>query len=172
MSNGYLPLLEHKYKSLKKEIDFLESEKQKLDVLGNQIGVLSQVSAKYKKEIKNLQKEKTRLEILMDNGRYEKVSQIAEKEANNALSKRRDLLKLAVVSVLESIRQDPDKYNFLINSNQYYVGQYAASHPHIDAYRSLIVDEAQRLFELMARDLTSRIINEPTLTIHPKTNAK
>ena len=101
----------------------------------------------------------------MSNGRYEKVRQIVEKEVNNSLSKRRDLLKLAVASVLESIRQDPDKYNFLINSNQYYSGQYAASNPYIDGYRNLILDEAQKLFELMARDLTSRIINEPTLTI-------
>ena len=120
-SNEYLPLLEQKYKKLTKEIEFLESEKQKLRDLGNQVGVLTKVLEKYKKEIKNLQKEKIRLEILMNNGRYEKVRQIAEKEVNNSLSKRRDLLKLAVVSVLESIRQDPDKYNFLINGNQYYV---------------------------------------------------
>ena len=136
--------------------------------MGNQVGVLTKVLEKYKKEIKNLQKEKIRLEIL-NSSRYEKVRQIAEKEVNNSLSKRRDLLKLAVASVLESIRQDPDKYNFLINSNQYHGGQYAASHPYIDAYRTIILDEAQKLFELMARDLTSRIVNEPTLTIHPKT---
>jgi hypothetical protein len=76
-------------------------------------------------------------------------------------------LKLAVASVLESISQDPDKYNFLVNSNQYYGGQYAASHSLIEAYKNQISDEAERLFELMKRDLTSRIINEPTLTVHP-----
>jgi hypothetical protein len=37
------------------------------------------------------------------------------------------------------------------------------------AYRSLILDEAQKLFELMVRDLTSRIINETALTIHSQT---
>jgi hypothetical protein len=164
-SNEYLPLLERKYKKLSREIDSLESEKQKARDLGNQVGVLTKVLEKYKKEIKNLQKEKIRLEFLMNNGRYEKIKQIAEKEANNALSKRRDLLKLAVVSVFESIRQDPDKYNFLINSNQYYLGPYAASYSYIDAYRIMILDESQKLFELMARDLTRGIVNEPTLTI-------
>jgi hypothetical protein len=64
------------------------------------------VLKKYKKEIRNLQKEKIRLEVLMSNGRYEKVRHIVEKEINNLISKRRDLLKLAVVSILESIRQD------------------------------------------------------------------
>jgi hypothetical protein len=165
MSNEYLPLLEQKYKKLTKQIEFLESEKQRSRDLGNQVGELTNVLEKYKKEIKNLQKIKIRLEILMNNGRYEKVRQIAEKEVNNSLSKRRDLLKLAVVSVLESIRQDPDKYNFLINSNQYYLGPYAASHPYIDAYRIMILDESQKLFELIARNLASEIVNEPTLTI-------
>jgi len=64
---------------------------------------------------------------------------------------------------------DPTKYNSLINSNQYYGGQYE---PYIDAYRTLILDEARKLFELMTRDLTSGIVSGPTLTVHPKTNAK
>jgi hypothetical protein len=64
--------------------------------------------------------------------------------------------------------QDPDRYNFLVSS-RYHPEQYSASHPHIDAYRSLILEEAHKLFELIAGILTSRIINEPTLTIHPKT---
>ncbi|HET6715920.1 MAG TPA: hypothetical protein VFG90_02230 [Nitrososphaeraceae archaeon] len=165
MSNEYLPLLEQKYRKLRKEIDSLESEKQKSRGLGNHVEVLTKVSEKYKKEIKNLQKEKIRLEILMNNGQYEKVRQIAEKEVNNSLAKRRDLLNLAVVSVLESIRQDPDKYNFLINSSKYYGGQYSTSHLYIDAYRIMILDESQKLFELMARNSTSEIVNQPTLTI-------
>jgi hypothetical protein len=165
MSNEYLPLLAQKYKKLRNEIDFLESEKQKSIDLGNQVGELTKVLEKYKKEIENLQKKRIRLEILMNNGRYEKVRQIVEKGVNNSLSKRRDLLKLAVVSVLESIRQDPGKYNFLINSNQYYLGPHAVSNPYIDAYRTMILDESHKLFELIARNLTSEIVNEPTLTI-------
>jgi hypothetical protein len=168
MCNEYLPLLEKKRKRLTKEIDFLESEKQKLRDLGNQIGVLARILEKYKKEIKILRREKIRLEIL-NSSRYEKVRQIVEKEVNNSLAKGRDVLKVAVASVLESISQDPDKYNFLVNSNQYNVGQYTASPPFIDAYRDLISDEAEKLFELMKRDLTSSIINEPPLTVHPKT---
>jgi len=165
ISNENLPLFEQKYRKLRKEIDLLEFQKQKSIDLGNQVGELTRVLEKYKKEIKNLQKEKIRLEILMSNGQYEKVRQIAKKEVNNSLSKRRDLLNLAVISVLESIRQDPNKYNYLINTSQYYSGQYGASQSYIDAYRNIILDEAQKLFELWAKDLTGRILNEPTLTI-------
>jgi hypothetical protein len=74
-------------------------------------------------------------------------------------------MTLAVASVVESIGRDPKKYNFLINTNQYYGGQYAASQSYIDAYRTMILDESQKLFELMKRDLTRRIINKATLTI-------
>jgi hypothetical protein len=167
MSNEYLPFLEQKYKKLRNEINFLESEKQRSRDLGNHVGVLTKVLEKYKREIKNLQKEKRRLEILMSNGQYEKVRQIAKEEVNNSLSSGRDLLKLAVASVLESLRQDPDKYNLLISSNQYNGRQYATSHPFIDGYRNLILDESQKLFELMTSSLTNRIINETALTIHP-----
>jgi hypothetical protein len=160
MSNEYLPLLEQKYKMLAKEIDSLESEKQKLKNLGNQIRTSTKMLDDYKEEIKNLQKKKIRLEILISSGRYEKVRQIAEEEVTNSLSKRRDLLKLAVASVVESIIRDPDKYNFLASSNTYNGGQHASSHPYVDVYKTLILDEAQKVFELMVRDLTHRIINE------------
>jgi hypothetical protein len=171
ISNEYLPLFEQKYRKLRKEIDLLEFQKQKSIDLGNQVGELTGVLEKYRKEIKDLQKEKIRLEILMSNGQYEKVRQIAKKEVNNSLSKRRDLLNLAVISILESIRQDPNKYNYLINTSQYSGGQYAASQSYIDIYRTIILDESQKLFELIERDMPRKIINEATLTIpsHPKT---
>jgi len=166
MSNEYLPLLEQKYKRLTKEIDSLESEKQKLRHLENQIRTSIKILDEYKEEIRNLQKKKIRLQILMSSGQYKKIRQIAEEEVTNSLSKRRDLLKLAVSSVIESVKRDPTKYNFLINSNQYKDGQHMAF---IDVYRALILDEAQRIFEVMAKDLTGRITNETALTIHPQT---
>jgi hypothetical protein len=165
MSNRYLPIIEQKYRKLMKEVDSLESEKQKLKNLWSQIRLSIKTLDNYKKEVKNLQKEKISLEILLSNGQYEKVRQIAKKEVNNSLSERRDLLKLAVASVSESIVRDPKKYNFLINSSKYYGGQYSASHFYIDVYRDPILDEVQRLFELMERNMTRRIINEATLTI-------
>jgi hypothetical protein len=83
ISNGYLPVVEQRYRKLLKETDSLESEKQKLKILWSQIRLSIKMLEKYKKEIKNLQKEKIRL-VLMNNGPYEKVRQIAEKEVNNS----------------------------------------------------------------------------------------
>ena len=60
ISNEYLPLLEHRYKRLTKEIDSLELEKQRLRDVGNQVNTLTKVSEKYKGEVKSLQKEKNK----------------------------------------------------------------------------------------------------------------
>jgi hypothetical protein len=165
IANNDMPAIERRYYRLKNDMVLLELEKQKSEQIGSQVRFLAKLAEDYKRRIKELHRKKLALENLMNNGQYKKVRQVAEKEVNNSLSPRRDLLKLAVVSVLEGIRQNPNKYNFLINSSQYYSGQYAASQSYIDAYRTMILTESQKLFELMERDLTRRIINEPTLTI-------
>jgi hypothetical protein len=172
ITNEYLPVLEMKYKRLTKEIDSLEFEKQRLQYMGNQVRVLTKVLEKCKGEVKNLRKEKTKLSTLIAKlkncNEYKRIRQAAEEEVTNSLSKRRDLLKLAVSSVFESMIKDPDKYRFLVSSG-FYNGQYAASQPYIDVYRALILDQTQKIFELMVRDLTGRIINEAALTIHHQT---
>jgi hypothetical protein len=169
IANNDLPAVEFKYKRLIKEITLLELEKQKLKNIGNQIRISTKVSEEYKEEIRNLQKKKIRLQILMSSGQYKKIRQIVEEEVTNSLSKRRDFLKLAVSSVIESIIKDPDRYSFLVGNSMYNGVQHAASQPYIDVYRALILSEAEKVFELMVQDLTSRIINEAALTIHPQT---
>src|SRR5215204_1062831 len=109
MSNEYLPLLEQKYKRLTKEIDFLESEKQKSEQIGSQVRILARTLEDYNQQIKELHRKKIRLEGLVEefenNKIYKKIRQTTEEEVNNTLSKRKDLLQLAVSSVIESIRR-------------------------------------------------------------------
>src|SRR5215204_4047978 len=171
IANNDLPALERQYHRLNKDVVLLKLEKQKSEQMGGQVRILTKMYEDYKQQINELRRKKKALENLIrefeDDEVYKKIRRIAKEEVNNTLSRSNDLLKLAVASVLESISQDPDKRNFVINGNQYYGGQYAASHPHIDAYRSLILDEAHKLFELMAGDLTNSIINERALAVNP-----
>jgi hypothetical protein len=166
LSNEYLPLLEQKYKRLKREIGLLEYERQELQNLGNQVSVLTKVLEKTRWDIKNLNKEKTRLETrigeIRNGDQCRNIRQAAEEGVTNSLSKRKDLLELAVFSVTESIMRDPTKYNILVGSA--HGRQYAVSQPYIDVYRALILDEAQRLFELMVRESTSTIVSNVTYT--------
>lgn len=164
-ANDDLPSLELKYRRLRKEIDLLELEKQESMDLGNQVKTLTNVLDEYKEEIKNLHKKKARLEALMSSDHYKRVKQVAEEEVINSLSENKYLLKLAISSVIESIIKDPDKYNFMINSSQFNQGQESASSTpkYIEIYRSIVQDDAEKLFEAMKSDLTNRIINNAPL---------
>jgi hypothetical protein len=162
IANNDLPELERRYHRLKRDIVLLEIEKQKSEQIGSQVRILAKMSEDYRQQIKELHKKKIELENLLrkfeNNDSYKKIKKTVGEEVNNTLSNSMNLLKLALASILEATSQDQDKYNFLVNSNQRY-GKYAASNPFIEAYRNLILDEAMKLFELMKRDLTSRIIN-------------
>ena len=150
----------------------MELEKQRLRDLGNQVRTLTKVSEKYKAEVKNLQNEKTKLSTLIakfeNSKEYKRIRQAVKEEVTNSLSKRKDLLQLATSSVIESITRDPDKYNFLVSSRLYNGGQYRTSQLYIDAYRVLILNEAQKLFELMERELSDKFIGIATFAISPQ----
>jgi hypothetical protein len=159
IANNDLPALERRYHMFKKDIVLLELEKQKSEQIGSQVRILAKMSEDYNQQVEELRRKKIGLESLIrkfeDDKVYRQIRRIAQEEVNNTLSKSRDLLTLAISSVLESIMKDPTKYNFLINSNQY------NAHPHpnfIDMYRSVILDDSQRLFEVMIRSLTNKII--------------
>ncbi len=162
IANNDLLALEHKYHRLKKDIVLLELEKQKSEQIGSQVRILAKVLEDYNQQIKELNRKKIRLEGLVkefeNNKVYKKIRLTAEEEVNNTLSKSKDLLKLAVSSVIESIRRDPTKYNFLINSTVYNNGSQKVSQPFINVYRALISNEAEKVFEIMKKELTNKII--------------
>jgi hypothetical protein len=172
IANNDLPELERRYHRLKRDMVLLELEKQKLEQMGSQVRILAKVSEDYKQQIEELRKKKMALESLIkefeNNEIYKKIRRVAEEEVNNTLSKSKDLLTLAISSILESIMKDPIRYNFLINSNQYNDNKWQTIHPNfIEMYRSLILDDSQKLFKVMARELTNKIIESTILKLGP-----
>jgi hypothetical protein len=163
IANNDLPGLERRYHRLKRDLVLLELEKQKSEQIGSQVGSLAKLAEDYKQQTKELLKKKIALEGLIEkcenNEVYKKIRRIAEEEVNNTLSKSKELLTLAISSVLESIMRDPARYYFLINSNQnnYYKWQ-TPHHNFTDMYRSLILEDSQKLFEVMTRELTNKIL--------------
>ena len=176
IANNDLPALERRYHRLKKDIVLLEIEKQKSNQIGSQVRILVKLSEDYKQQIDELRRKKVALEGLImefeNNEVYQKIRRIVGKEVNNTLSKSKDLLTLAISSVLESITKDPARYNFLINflinSNQYNYDKWQTPHPNfIDMYSSLIMDDSQKLFQVMTRELTNNIIEGTILKLGP-----
>ena len=77
-----------------------------------------QLSCKEQKlELTKLQMQKVRLESLVDNFQnnneeYNKIRHTAEEKVVSILSDKKMLLKLALLSLTESMRKDPDGYSF------------------------------------------------------------
>jgi hypothetical protein len=163
IANKDLPATERRYYRLKKDLVLLELEKQKAEQIGSQAGSLAELAIDYKQQIKELHRKKVALESQIEecekNKVYKKIRRVAEEEVNNTLSKSKELLTLAISSVLESITKDPARYYFLIKSNQnnYYKWQ-TPHHNFTDMYRSLILEDSQKLFEVMTRELTNKIL--------------
>ena len=73
--------------------------------------------------IENLNNEKTKLEALVtgfksNNEEYlDKIKQEAEENVKSILTDSKLLLKFATFSVIESLRSNPELYNFVIYNN-------------------------------------------------------
>jgi hypothetical protein len=86
------------------------------------------------------------------------------------------LLKLALFSLTESMRKDPDKYSSLIYLNtssaanynsQYYdtdsygqQQQYQSQNHSIEAYTDKLIDEAEKLYNKLAKEIVNKIITD------------
>jgi transcriptional regulator len=173
IASNDLSELERRYHRLKRDTVLLDLEKQKSEQIGSQVRILAKMSEDYKQQIEKLHKKKIALEDLIEeyekNEVSKKIRRIAEEEVNNTLTKSKDLLVLAISSVLESISKDPAKYNFLINSNQHNDDKWHTPHPNfIDMYRSLILEDSQKLFEVMVRELINKTIESTILKLGPQ----
>ena len=190
IANNDLPLVEHKCERLKRNLDDLEAEKRNstrvFQEINNQIATMRktldpyQLSCKEQRlELTKLQLKKVRLQELVDsfqnnNEEYNKIRNAAEEKVHNVLSDRKMLLELALLSLVESIRNNPGKYTSLIyhntpptaaladySSDQYYE---TASHgqrqyPSQD-YTAMILDEAGKLYNKLTKEVVNITITD------------
>jgi transposase len=189
--NNNLPAVEHKYERLKQELNALENKKlnsnRTLQDLKNQIlnsrKLLDSCDLTYKQQaekIAYLQSKKIGLEDLVkrfenNNEEYLKINQTVKDKVSSILSDGKGLLRLALYSVMESIRNEPVKYSSLIcynnntdlysssttadYSSQYHGASYGQQHDYfMEAQIATLVHEAEKLYNKLVKDLTNRII--------------
>jgi hypothetical protein len=101
-----------------------------------------------------------------------KIHQTVKDKVGSILSDGKVLLRLALYSLIESIRNDPVKYGSLIyynnmysttDSSYMYVGrqQYVSSQDYfIEHYSAMLLNEAEKLYNKLVKDLTNRVICE------------
>ena len=126
IANNNLPLVEHKCERLKREVDDLEANKHNsariLQDLSDQISYLRKICKEQRLDLTKIQLQKVRIQGLVDNFQndneeYIKIKKTVEEQVESVLSDRKMLLKLEVLSLTESIRQNLDKYGSLIYQN-------------------------------------------------------
>ena len=128
--------------------------------------------------IDQLESEKIRLEQLVkqfkhNNQEYLKIERKIQSKVTNLLSDGKSVLKVAVDSLMKSMRKDPQKYINLIYYNQnssasryteyiYVNGQqpYASSDYFREVYKSILLEDAEKLFNKLVKELTEQMIKE------------
>jgi hypothetical protein len=187
-ANNDLQTLEEKYQKLKRGVDSLEPRKLEADRTLNDLHDQIDRAEKMQKWLETerheeednkdqLESEKIRLEQLVkqfkhNNQEYLKIERKIQSKVTNLLSDGKGVLKVAVDSLMKSMRKDPQKYINLIYYNQnssasryteykYINGQpYASSDYFREVYKSILLEEAEKLFNKLVKELTEQMINE------------
>ena len=155
-------------------------DKRILDQLNNQIASTTKLlnslrmsCGRERREIEKLYNEKARLKALVtgfksNNGDYlNKIKQAAEENVKSVLTDNKLLLKFSMLSIIESLRMNPELRNFVlykISNNAYdsnYLPLMSRQQQHQsfnDSYTALILEEAEKLYNKLTTELTNRII--------------
>jgi transposase len=188
IANNDLPAVEKRLKRLRNDISMLQFQKcidkRNLYQLNNQISSTTRLLNSYriscireKREIRKLYNEKARLETIVrgfknNNEEYLKIKQTAEEKVKSVLIEGKILLKFATFSVIESLRTNPEEYNFVLynipnsNATSYSFnslslmlpGQQQQQQSFNDRYTALIIEEAEKLYNMFITKLTNTVM--------------
>ncbi len=165
IANGHLPRVRLEYDRLKAELNSLEDEKSNsakdYHRLCNEISGMMTTADQLQLTIKESKDEKAKLELqkirlqnfvkdfLDNNIEYNKVIQAIEGEVENVLAGRRQLLRMAIQSVIELLRLDSQKFH------SFYYNQ-STIQPENDEEPILV--ETERLYEKMLENITNKVV--------------
>lgn len=122
-------------------------------------------------ELENINSKISRILTLVnrfkkDNEEYLKIKQTVE-EVSSVLTDGKVLLQFALTSVIESIRRNSGKYNnLLVHNISSSTAVPAQQSPlwHIEGYKNMILDEANRLYDRLLKFLTNSIMDNIACT--------
>jgi hypothetical protein len=191
IANNDLPVVEHRYERSKRDLDSIEAKKQNSAIifqeLTDQISYLRKICKEQGLELTKIQMQKLRLQTLVDNFQnndegYIKIRNTVEEKVHSVLSDKKTLLELALLSLTESMRQDPDKFKAFIfcdnkssssttqtrGHNQYYdtvpYGQQQQQYPSQDCI-DVLLEEAEKLYNKLVKELVDETILDCTFSI-------
>jgi hypothetical protein len=140
-----------------------------------------------RRDIEKLYNEKTRLESIVtgfksSNEEYlDKIKQAAEENVKSFLTNGKLLLQCALASVIESLRMNPELYNFIsystaVETTSTTYGSYSLTlmsgqqqqqqQSFNDSYTALILEESEKLYNELITVLTNSAIAAATVRGH------
>jgi predicted RNase H-like nuclease (RuvC/YqgF family) len=189
ITNNDLPAIEERFERLRNDVGMLQSQKRicerNLYKLNNQIvtaskllGSLRTSCERERRQIEKIYNEKARLEALVshfknNNEEYSKIKHAAEEKVKDILTNGKLILKFATLSVIQSLRMNPELYNFVIhdisnNDTISYGSNYLSlmsggQQQHQEQsfngrYAALILEEAEKLYNQLIEEFTNRVM--------------
>jgi hypothetical protein len=195
IANDHLPAVKQRYESLKREVDSLEGDKRNsamiLQELSDQISDLRNTSdscrlslEEEKRQMSELHQKKMKLEALVNdyqdnNEEYVKFTKTVQEKVFGVLSNAKVFLRGALLSITESIRNNPERYRSLFynmspsiidysgSSSQDYTAscmyeqqqqQNSSLDYDTEVNAAIIIDEAEKLYNKLVRDCLNKII--------------
>ena len=174
--------VEGKYYNLKSEVKSLEAKKggliRTIQEYDNQLRVLGKSFDNYcrlcqEEEVKLsiLQKERLKAEALVtqfqeNNREYLKIRNVVEEKVYSVLSNGVVLLKLAVSTIIHSMRNNPEQYISLIRDNfspaNYNNSPYPIHSNNYDTqdFETILVNNAAKVYDRLAKDLVDEILSK------------
>ena len=190
-ANNDLPTLEEKYQKVKREVSSLEFKKleaektlndlfHQIDSLENMVEWLQTSCQEEEDSLDELEQKKIRLKRLVkqfkeNDAEYLMIKRTVQNKVSNLLLDGKGILKVALNSLMESMRADPQKYRDLINYNRnssagniawqytrYNHGQqpFASFDNFYEEYESTIINDAEKLYNKLVKEWTEQIITE------------
>lgn len=177
ISNNDLPALENKYKKLQENVDHLESKELDLSITleelksqiqdaNQRLGFYRSSCQKETSKMLQLHRQNMILSSLLrqfknNNEEYIKIRYAAKQAVRSILSDSRQLLKLALLSLIESLRADPIKLNLLIHDMPSPLAEsncYLGQSRYTETLMEVIVNQAATLYEKMVKDFANQTI--------------
>jgi transposase len=188
-----LPVIEQRYQKLKGEVNTLERRRseesaslRKIEYRkANAERTLRSLGVSYQKEAAKkdqLQWESMKLERLVELFRnkkeFQKIRNIVQEKVDGSLLDSKGLLRVALYSVIESMRKAPEKYSALINyvndsntstsfrydseyrNNHFTVkNRFTSNDSFFEALKSTVLDDADKLYQQLLKEETNTIIS-------------
>jgi DNA repair exonuclease SbcCD ATPase subunit len=190
IANNQLPSVQHRYQTLQEHINRLESilktRSKELQHLNDQIissnKNLDTIKSEYRREaalLQGLQQHTARLEGFVynyknNNEEYIKLIKNIENKVHDYLSNKKKLLNTAIFSLIESMRNNPEKYSALVyhnndnqNSSSSTRSRQALVVPPppyddsiIEYYKGIMLEEAEKLYNDIMNQVLCEVVSE------------